>query len=76
MNILFRKNIGFLYDVCIVMVCKANKRDEWMDTFVLDGSGNEENDIMDIEKCLSKFDEIPSLDLLGYKSIYGISAIF
>ena len=67
MEVIFQDNIGFLYDVCRVVICKSNKRESWINAFLCDGS--EEEDMLYIDSLLKKFQKIEfSSNLLGYKS--------
>lgn len=66
MEVIFQDNIGFLYDVCRVVICKSNKRESWINDFLCDGS--EEEDSIYIDNLLKKFQGIDiSNKLLGYK---------
>lgn len=56
MNIVFEKNIGFLYDVCQVLICKTSKREGWINTFILNGREEIDNELID--KNLSQFTKI------------------
>ncbi len=66
MNILHRRNLGFLYDICQIITCKTAKRENWIEVFVK--TGHESADIRDLEQILAKFDDVdPSLLLFGYR---------
>lgn len=66
MNILHRRNLGFIYDVCQVITCKTAKRESWVEVFVK--TGHESEDLRDLEQILARFDEVdPSLLLFGYR---------
>ncbi len=66
MNVLHRRNLGFIYDVCQVITCKTAKRESWIDVFVK--TGHESEDLRDLEHILARFDEVdPSLLLFGYR---------
>ena len=66
MNILHRRNLGFLYDVCNVIICKTAKRETWIDLFVRNGS--ESGDLQSIEQILARIDDVdPSLVLFGHR---------
>ena len=56
MEIFYKKNIGFLHDVCQVIICKTAKRDSWINTFVL--SGHEDEDIEELEHALKYFTSV------------------
>lgn len=66
MNVLFRKNLGFIYDVTQIVTCKTARRESWIDTFVQ--NGNELKDLQAIETITEKFEDLNSkLLLLGYR---------
>ena len=66
MNILHRRNLGFIYDICQIVTCKTAKRDSWIEVFVR--GGHEAEDLRDLEQILERFDEVdPSLLLFGYR---------
>lgn len=66
MNTVFRKNLGFIFDACHVLICKTEKRENWINTFVQEGKA--EKDLQEIDSILSKFDSPdPKLLLFGYK---------
>ncbi len=66
MEVVFRDSIGFIYDICRVIICKSNKREQWINAFLCEGS--EEEDMLYIDGLLKKFDGIEiSSKLLGYK---------
>ncbi len=66
MNILHRRNLGFIYDVCQIITCKTAKRESWIEIFVK--TGHESEDLRDLEQILARFDEVdPSLLLFGYR---------
>ena len=66
MNILHRRNLGFIYDVYQVIMCKTAKRESWIDIFVK--TGHESEDLRDLEQILARFDDVdPSLLLFGYR---------
>lgn len=67
MEVIFQDSIGFIYDVCRVIICKSNKRESWINAFLCDGS--EEEDMLYIDNLLKKFQGIEiSNKLLGYKN--------
>ena len=64
MNILHRRNLGFIYDVCNVVICKTAKRETWIDLFVKNGSESE--DLHAIEQVLARIEDVDiSLRLFG-----------
>ena len=66
MNVLFRRNLGFIFDATQIITCKTARRESWIDTFVRNGS--EAKDLSIIETILEKFESInPKLLLLGYR---------
>lgn len=66
MNILHRRNLGFIYDLCQIVTCKTAKRESWIDVFVR--GGHEAEDLRDLEQILERFDEVDSsLLLFGYR---------
>ena len=56
MEIIHQPNIGFIYDVCQVIICKTAKRENWINTFVM--NGQEEQDIQQIDQILKRFSAI------------------
>ncbi len=74
MEVIFQDSIGFIYDVCRVIICKSNKRESWINAFLCDGS--EEEDMLYIDNLLKKFQGIEiSNKLLGYKNINNHDAL-
>lgn len=74
MEVIFQDSIGFIYDVCRVIICKSNKRESWINAFLCDGS--EEEDMLYIDNLLKKFQGIEiSNKLLGYKKSQTQDAI-
>ena len=66
MNVLFRRNLGFIFDAVQIISCKTARRESWIDSFVR--SGSESQDLQMIETILEKFDPInPKLLMLGHK---------
>ena len=66
MNVLFRRNLGFIFDATQIVTCKTARRESWIDTFVR--NGNESKDLQAIENILEKFDDLnPKLLLIGYR---------
>ena len=66
MNILHRRNLGFISDLCHIVTCKTAKRESWIEVFVR--SGHEAEDLRDLDQILERFDEVdPSLLLFGYR---------
>ncbi len=66
MNVLFRKNLGFIFDAIQIVTCKTARRESWIDTFVR--NGNELKDLQIIENIIEKFENLNSkLLLLGYR---------
>lgn len=66
MNILHRRNLGFISDLCHIVTCKTAKRESWIEVFVR--SGHEVEDLRDLEQILERFDEVDSsLLLFGYR---------
>ncbi len=66
MNILHRRNLGFIYDLTQIVMCKTARRESWIDVFVRPGC--ESTDLRELENALARFDEVdPSLLLLGYR---------
>lgn len=66
MNILFRRNLGFIFDAYHILTCKTAKRENWINIFIR--NGNETADLQKIESILSKFDDVDSKMLLfGYR---------
>ena len=56
METVYQTNIGFLYDVCQIIVCKTSKRDTWINSYIL--NGNEEYDIDLMDRNLKNFSPI------------------
>lgn len=54
MNTLFRKELGFLFDACYILVCKTTSRNTWIKDFIK--SGSEESDLGYISNVLDLFD--------------------
>lgn len=66
MNILHRRNLGFIYDLYQIIMCKTARRESWIDVFVR--GGHEAEDLRDLEQILERFGEVdPSLLLFGYR---------
>ena len=66
MNVLFRRNLGFIFDATQIVTCKTARRESWIDTFVRNGS--EAKDLTIIETIIEKFHELnPKLLLIGYR---------
>lgn len=66
MNIVFRRNLGFIFDVHHIMTCKTAKRESWIDLYVK--NGNESNDLRELEEMLEKVESIDQKMLLfGYR---------
>ncbi len=66
MNVLFRRNLGFIFDAVQMISCKTAKRESWIDSFVR--SGSESKDLQTIETILENIDDVnPKLLMLGYK---------
>lgn len=66
MNILHRRNLGFIYDLYQIIMCKTARRESWIDVFVR--GGHETEDLRDLEQILERFGEVdPSLLLFGYR---------
>ena len=53
MNVLFRRNLGFLFDATQIITCKTARRESWIDSFVRNGS--EAKDLPIIETIIEKF---------------------
>lgn len=56
LEILHQTNIGFIYDVCQVIICKTTKQENWINVFLT--NGREETDSAFIEKTLSLFNKV------------------
>ncbi len=56
MNIAFRRNLGFIFDACHIMSCKASKRESWIGVFVRNGSETE--DIKELDSILERFEVV------------------
>ena len=66
MNILHRRNLGFIYDLTQIVMCKTARRESWVNIFVR--NGHETEDLHDLEQVLRRFDDVdPSLLLFGYR---------
>lgn len=66
MNVLFRRNLGFIYDATQIITCKTSRRESWIELFVR--NGNELKDLQVIETILDKFNELNSkILLIGYR---------
>lgn len=66
MNILHRRNLGFIYDLTQIVMCKTARRESWVNIFVR--NGHEAEDLHDLEQVLRRFDDVdPSLLLFGYR---------
>ena len=66
MNILHRRNLGFIYDLTQIVMCKTARRESWVNVFVR--NGHEAEDLHDLEQVLRRFDDVdPSLLLFGYR---------
>lgn len=66
MNVLFRKNLGFIFDATQIVTCKTSRRESWIDSFVR--NGYESKDLVVIESIIEKFEDLNSkLLLLGYR---------
>ncbi len=66
MNVLFRRNLGFILDATQIVTCKTARRESWIDVFVR--NGNESKDLQTIENILKKFEDLnPKLLLIGYR---------
>ena len=64
MEVLFRRNFAFIYDVCQVIMCKVAKQEDWMDLFIL--NGQEQLDMQTTTQLLTQFDQVDdALLLLG-----------
>lgn len=56
MEILHQRNIGFVYDLCQVIICKTAKRESWINSYVL--NGREELDVEQMDKTLNQFSSL------------------
>lgn len=56
LEIVHETNIGFIYDVCQVIICKTAKREGWINSYVMEG--REEADVEQLDKTLSQFEDI------------------
>lgn len=56
MEIIHQPNIGFIYDVCRVIICKTSKRETWLNSSIL--SGNEDTDIALMDATLNQFSSV------------------
>ena len=56
MDIIYERNIGFIYDLCQVIVCKTSKRDSWINAYVL--NGREEADVEQMDMTLKQFSSV------------------
>ena len=66
MNIAFRRNLGFIFDVHHIITCKTAKRESWVDLYVK--NGNEANDLHELEGMLAKVEPVNRKMLLfGYR---------
>ena len=66
MNILHRRNLGFIYDLTQIVMCKTARRESWINVFVR--GGHEAEDLRDLEQILGRFNDVdPSLLLFGYR---------
>lgn len=66
MNILHRRNLGFIYDLTQIVMCKTARRESWINIFVR--GGHEAEDLRDLEQILGRFNDVdPSLLLFGYR---------
>lgn len=66
MNVVFRKNPGFLYDVCQIIMCKTAKHESWIDLYV--AGRRSAVDVRELEHILDQFSPINRyLLLLGYR---------
>lgn len=66
MNIIFRRNLGFIYDLCQVITCKMARRENWIAAFIK--IGNESADLKDLESILDRFETMdPALLLFGFR---------
>ncbi len=66
MNILHRRNLGFIYDVCHIITCKTAKRETWIDLFVK--NGQEGQDLRAIDNIVCRFDDVDTAMLMfGYR---------
>lgn len=67
MNVLFRKNLGYLFDVCNIIICKTAPREAWIRDYI--SHGNEEYDLRCIEHTLDRFNMVnDKLLLLSFKT--------
>lgn len=62
MNIVFRRNLGFIFDAHHIVTFKTAKRENWIDLYIR--NGNERNDLKELEEVLAKFDDVDSRMLL------------
>lgn len=66
MNVLFRRNLGVIFDVCHIVTCKTAKRETWIQSCIR--SGSEAADVQEIENILSTFEDLnPKMLLFGYR---------
>lgn len=56
MDIVYQTNIGFLYDVCQVIICKTAKREGWIGSYVMEEKAV--SDLEHIENVLSQFSTV------------------
>lgn len=56
LEIVHETNVGFIYDVCQVIICKTSKRESWINSYVL--NGREEKDIEIMDENLRHFSSI------------------
>lgn len=57
-EIIHQMNIGFIYDVCQVLICKTAKRESWLNSYVVEG--REEVDQELINNTLGRFSDVDS----------------
>ncbi len=56
LEIIHQTNIGFIYDVCQVVICKTAKRESWISPYTMDG--REESDMELLDKALNNFEDV------------------
>ena len=81
MNVLFRRNLGFIFDAVQMISCKTAKRESWIDSFVR--SGSESKDLQTIETILENIDDVnpkerrhQSLCLTNFRNSFWLESIF
>lgn len=66
MNILHRKNLGYLLDACQILTCKTASRETWINTLICTGS--EEENLKTISYIMDYFDPVnPKMLLFGFR---------